>query len=311
MKFILGSGIVGMIACFYLKDFIVLTKGKGQDGTRIGPKIIKKTPFTEKFIEKLNRKTKGTNYTIHPRQFKCSYNVNGKLTQKITEEQTRQYIMKTRGDSDIEKFKRNALNDGMASMEGYYMDEVYIALSSTRDAKIRRMFMNIKKLDTKHGRIEGNNPSIGNIEMSVNYERLINTLPAHLFNYLISGDKEKLYSPKSEIIILIVRSEELVKSLENNNFVYYVDKNIPYYRISKIGHNMVAVETKKPFFPAKVFKERYRIINTIKLPFGKISDNIRPRLRTNISHLGRYANNDNGLRVHDVIEMFEKGEIET
>lgn len=309
MKFILGSGIIGMVLCFYMKDFMVLTKGKGQDGSRIGPKFIRENEYTKSFIDKINKKIKGSIFhSIMSHQICCAYNIKGELKKKISDRELKQYIIKSRGEEYIEKFKSSAMNDGLVDFKGYYMDEVYKALSSLKDFKTRRLFLNIKTITTKKHLIYGINPAVPEIELCLHYEHIFNTLPARVFNNLV-GYEEKT-SHNSEIIIFIIKSEEIFKSLGKNNFVYYIDKDIPYYRITKIGHNIVSIETKKMFFPRNIIKQKHRILNTIKIPYGKINDNVKPRDGINIHHMGRYAKNDNKLRVHNLIELFEKGEIE-
>lgn len=308
MNYILGGGISGFVVALYFRTFTVVMKGKGQDAMTLGPKILRKTEEVDSFIDRyVNRmREKDGKQRIAFREYSCGYYIDGAVQEEITEEQKEEYLKKTRGES-WKDFAVSGMNSGQNKIEGYDMGEIYGDLLENFDLRTRRIFLNIKKINHDSSIISGTNPVHKGIRMALLYNKLINTLPAPLFNSLIEGEFN--YKMSSQIYICIIENKSFVDELKGFDFVYYPEPDIPYYRATPIDKTRAVLESRKPFLPRKDIPGGCRVIKGFQLPFGKITEGIEPEEIENIVHIGRYARNDNDLRLHDIIARLERKEV--
>jgi len=297
MNYILGGGMTGLITSLYFKTFSVLTKGKGQDAEYLGLRVLRRTEVVDEFIKKfVNEKS---NRIIKPRIFKVGFFVNSKIITKVSKDLKQMCI---------EKVKQNdwKVEEDLVDIEGYDMVDVYRTLVNKFDVKTRRVFLNIKKINKNDRIISGVNPIHKQIKIALMYSQLINTLSTVLFNSLIEGEFIKIIN--SQMYVCIIESDELAKQMENVDFIYYPEKNVP-YRITKISSRKFCVESEKVFFPKTDFNFSCRVVKTIQIPFGRMIDKIEPIDVDNVIHLGRNATFEQSFRIDKLIEMLENKEV--
>ncbi len=307
MNYIIGGGITGLVTALYFRTFVILTKGKGQEFSYMGPKILRKTEEVDSFVERfINKRRREENRDeLKSSNYSCGYSVDGKFLQ-LTSKLRDRYLRKTRGDN-WEKFKQSGMNDGESEMEGYDMVEIYHDLLEIFDLRTRRIFLNVKKINFKTNIISGINPVHKGVRLAFVFNKIINTLPTLLFNSLVEGEFN--YKLNSQIFVCIIESKEMYDKLKDYNFVYYPGDDVAYYRTTIIGKNRIAIESCGMFIPKKDLEFQCKVLKGFRLPFGKVIEDIEPILNEGLAHVGRYALNDNNIRLHDLIKELENKEI--
>ena len=303
MNYILGGGITGLVTSFYFKTFSILTKGKGQDSEYLGLRILRKTEAVDEFIDKfINRKS---SRNIKSRIFKVGFFVNNKVLTKIDKDLKQECLKKVEANDW-------RVDDNLTDIEGYDMIEVYRELVNKFDVKTRRMFLNIKKINKNARIISGINPIHKQIKIALFYNQLINTLPTVLFNSLIEGEFIKIVN--SQMYICILESNELAEKMKDVDFVYYPEKDVPYYRITKTADYQrttirFCVESERVFLPKIDFNFSCRVIKTIQLPFGRMINETKPVDADSVVHLGRNATFERTFTIDKLIQMLENKEV--
>jgi len=293
MNYVLGGGIVGLISAFYNKGYKILTKDNGQ--VFFGPRIIKRTDFVDLFIEKIM-------CDISPKIYKVGYFFN-KNTQSIIDQETRiSYLKKTRGD-EWWKYIKSGMNNGDNIIEGYNMISVWSRLSVL--LKQNYEYFAIRTIDLYKKSIRGyflGKENTMDIYQLI-YYKLINTIPAPIFNQFLIPN----FSYKGvNIYHYLVESSNFDGFMKDYDFVYFPEKNIPFYRITRVNDSRFCVESL-----TSINVDDYVDCNVILKSFvnnAKINGDIPLVINPYIKHVGRYANWDNDLRTHDIIEYFEKKE---
>ena len=307
MNYIIGGGIIGLVTGLYFRTFVILTKGKGQDFSYMGPKILRKTEEVDSFVERfINKKRREENRSeLKSYNYNCGYSVKGKFL-KLTDELREKYLKKTRG-KDWERFKQSGMNEGVSEIEGYDMVELYHELLENFDLRTRRIFLNVKKISFKTRAISGINPIHKGIRLAFIFNKIINTVPAPLFNSLVEG--EFSYKLGSQIYVCIIESKEMYEKLKEYNFVYYPGEDVPYYRTTLVGENKIAIESHNIFIPRKDLEFECKVLKGFRLPFGKVTEDIKLISEEGLAHVGRYALNNNDIRLHDLIRELENKEV--
>jgi len=304
MNYLLGGGMTSFVLSLYFKTYTILAKGKGQDADYLGPRILKRCDEIDEFMKKFINK--GRRERLEAKIYKCAYSMEGKLSTKISKENKASYLEKTRG-ADWKSFVKNTMNDGKTEIEGYDMVQIYRELISRFDLKTRRIFINIKKINIETNVISGVNPVHKEIRLALMYNKIINTLPAILFNSLVEGEFTRLSD--AQVYVAIIDSSEFYKEMKDYDFIYYPSKEVPYYRATKIGKNKIALESRKVFLPKKDLSFPCKVLKVIQIPFGKLTEKETPIEARNITHVGRYALSEQGIRMDTIIKALENKEI--
>ena len=139
------------------------------------------------------------------------------------------------------------------------------------------------------------------------YNQLINTLPIILFNSLVEGEFVRIIN--SYIYVCLLESRELSEKMKYVDFIYFPEKETPFFRITKVGENRFCVESERVFIPKSDFTFTCKVYKTAQIPFGKISNEIKPIDIKSAVHVGRNANSNQNLRIDKLIEMLENKEI--
>ena len=305
MNFILGGGLSGFVVALYFKTYTILAKGKGQDANYLGPRILRRCAEVDEFMKKFVNQGRREK-PIELNTYKAGYSLNGKITTEISRSDVDTYLQKTRGPN-WKEFQDGGMNGGETEIEGYDMVQVYQELSSRFDLKTRRIFVNIKKINREKNVISGVNPAHKEIRLAFLYNKIINTLPAMLFNSLVEGEFIRLSD--SQIYVCMLDSREMYDKMEDKDFVYFPDPDVAYYRATKIGKNKIALESRRVFLPKKDLPFSCKVIKVIQIPFGKLTEKEEPLKGENIAHVGRYATSDQKMRIHSLIKLLENKEV--
>ena len=293
MNLILGGGITGLIISFYFKTFSIITRGKGQDAEYSGLKILRRTKAVDEFISKfINEKSYKP---FKPRVYKIGFFVDNKVTTKVSDTLKQDYM-----DNNW-----NVDND-FTDIEGYDMVKLYRELMNRFNIRTRKMFLNIKKINVKSRMLSGINPVHKQIQIAYFYNQLINTLPVPLFDSLIEGEFIKVVN--AQMYICIIESNALAKKMKDVDFVY-CDKNVPYYRITKIAEKQFCVESERVFIPKVDLDYSCRVLKTIQIPFGRMIKGLKLSSIKNVTHIGRCATLQQDFTIDKLIEMLENKEV--
>ena len=281
MNFIFGAGITGLVAALYYKEYFILAKDFGQE--QIGPRILRRTEYVDSFLEK---------FKIHlsSRIYKCGYvidekiNHNTKIHNTISLIEKANYLKKTNREE-----LKNTMNDGITEMEGYDMTELYeIIFKRVFDRIVLRKLL---KIDTEKKIIIGK-------QDSYHYDEIINTLPVSIFNSLLGYPAVT----RGTIYADIFKSEFFIRFLAGFDFLYFAHPAVPFYRITKHKGDIFSSESMHPFVWDFANTE---VLKIVKMPFGKITKNIQPLMVKDVLHLGRYATNNQAIRLDAVIKFLE------
>lgn len=293
MKIILGGGVTGVISSYYNPEYKIVSRDVGQDSNRFGPRILKSTDCVELFLERMDLVLKKRNY-------KCAYISGGKLKEKLSGKEVGKYLEKTRG-KEWKSFSNSGLNEGNINVVGYDMVDFYRIIKDSIFIQDRWNNFNISKIDVKNKEIY-----FSRFKEPYKYEKIINTLPCNVFNRLI-GKKTK--TSNSEIFLYLVKIDDPIfnTAFKIYDFIYYIDEDVPQYRITKIDEGYYCIESMKKFKPQKEssFPDIHQDWEEHKLPYGKIVDSVKPEEVEDIEHVGRYAKNRQDERLHTVIEYWE------
>lgn len=307
MNFILGGGINGFISLYYNKDYNLITKEWGQDSHKLGkgPRILKKTKFVENFLNEINYK-KGS------RIYKCEYwNKRIYFDKEKRKELQEMYLKKTRGEN-WDDFSKTGMNDSLLEIEGYELLEIYEFLRdfSLKNYSERISFLNVNSLNLNEKLIFGIG---GDLKPYIlEYDKIISTVNFIDFFKLIKNDNDlKIKTSPIYFYYGIVKSfyENLI---EGYDFIYFPGEE-SFYRLSRTTNEEIfCLESLKRLQIEEineVFENGTLLVTEEVLNNSKIIDrrvNLEEFSGRGISFIGRYANNDNSLRVHNVIEFFQK-----
>ncbi|HJX50137.1 MAG TPA: hypothetical protein VJ438_01610 [Candidatus Nanoarchaeia archaeon] len=299
MNYILGSGITGLIASWYL-NMKMIGEDYGQCEKRYGPRVLKKTEAVDKFLSSV-----GIN--IKEKEYKAGYFYNKEVNKDCTEVMRFSYISKTRGKEWMQ-FISSGMNDGNNITVGYPLDYIFTILENTGWLRAKTVKMKIDKIDFLNRIIHGENLCVNLIE-ELGFDVLVNTLPKGVFNSLCSGVKrERLYTDEGNIYICVVSSNDF-NFMEGYEWMCFPEKSIPFYRITRMEptQTIYSVESMVPIHNIEALLSCHEITKDI-IYGGKITFKEDKEYGINddkLFHIGRYAKEDNSSRAESLIKMFE------
>jgi hypothetical protein len=256
---------------------------------------------------------------MRSREYKCAYCYENEFVEELNEELVRKYLKKTRGINY--KPTGNELNDGEKEIIGYDMKELYSLIRSRKNMENRIIETHVVGISPQEKTFTIRNNDLEFCELK-EYKKILNTFPIQEFLYLIDPNYPKPRTEnKSTIHLYLIEFPELFcrHLLSYYDFVYFIDEEIPYYRIYRTRESrIVCVESMTEDLGDFINRYEGRIWKHTILPFGKIADvgenilyydGIKHIDYDGIKHIGRYANQTQSIRLHDVIKSLELGEI--
>lgn len=282
--YILGGGISGLIAGYYLGLPVISKDVGGQMSTKtnwsLGPRYFHVDEFSTKLLKDLGIKARKETQTI-------GYNLNGFC--KKTEEFRQAYYAKSR--KNTEKYSPKSLSGGSSELQSYDID--WDNLISALALQTRNIIsQNVCAINLQKKMLTLEDGSV------LPYEELISTIPAPAFYKLCNVLPQKPFNslPKTFVLTMDHGWRRIVR---NFNYVYYAGDE-PFHRVTRepnmpwhLVYEFVGEE------PAKMNHE----IDRQKIWIGQIqdSDNIQADFNS-VTFLGRYAKWKHGILTNDVIK---------
>ena len=277
-NYILGFGISGAIAAFYLDEFKVISKPIKFSRFPLGPQYIYDTPETRSLFEDLE-------IPIKTRTVKAGYLVNGKI-QPPNKEILSKYHYFIRGTLHDEKWLQEHLRWKFEVIDYPFADVVAKIYQVTADRIIEDEIISI---DLEHKRLIG-------IFDEYEYKKLICTIPLPELSTL-AGIKTKLrWKP---IIVNLQNQKDVGVDIYSVDFDYVYLMGRQPYRITKLIEPYVVAEYTTKDVP--------RALCTKIIPYGKIIEGKAPDLSEfDVYLVGRFARWDKNYKVHDAIRDVKK-----
>lgn len=276
-KYIIGAGLNGLIAAYYLKDYYLIDKkenigGQFSNKFSLGPRFIHYNKKFEKLLKELKIR-----YSI--KKVKVGYVYKNNMYNNLTKKMKEEYALKTRNSKDDKSF----LSDKKRNFK--YLDFNKKKFINKLFKSIKDRFINelVKEIDIKA------NTFTTSYYIKTKYDKLISTIHYNIFCKLsnIENDNEN-----SDIYIYCCK-----KNKDDNgkfDYTYYIDEESPINRVTYYD-NLMIIESIRCINPDR------KIMGTQILKDYKLSKNKIKKFK-NITFLGRYANLDNSKRISDVIK---------
>lgn len=284
MNFILGAGISAIILKLYDKDNKYKILGEKLGGQlnsefKLGPRILKRTEESETFVK---------NYLKNKKidQFFIGYFYEGFFHDYCEDYFRKLYFEKTRGYK--KSFENSSMNDNNNIINGFNIekDDVSLLCELVENHFINE---NVLKIDVINKTIETNK----NI---FQYDKIINTIPANIFNKLCNFDSDIQYE---KTYFYKVRKQEVIYN-DRFDFVYYPENHIECHRATKIDNEYLCIEVMEKNNTNKFnTQSNLFILNTGHLK----SDSNLVFCNDDIINFGRYAVASHNIRMHDVISF--------
>jgi len=300
-KFILGGGAAGLIAAYYKKDYTIVSPNlSGQLGNPwpLGPRYLHCTTEVEDFLASLKLPTMGTVVTV-------GYADNDTFITP-TNEDIAGYWKKTRGT----KMPTSA----SCMMSGKECFEVmalplsrvvsllaFLARSRWTTGDVRGISLEKKEILLNDSRV-------------VPFTKLINTLPASVFTALIEGgnkDADFSFEPSYLFYGYSYDDTVLYRFLWSKgvryDFIYFPRTPRDLLRITKLDEPWFVAETvSSGGLPMEAFIEDAKFLPIGKIVGGGEAFKKRDWSEHGIAHFGQWAQWEDGLLAHDLIEEMQK-----
>jgi hypothetical protein len=304
---ILGAGLTGLLARFYIKDSILIGNEIGGENLRVnfplGPRFLKKTKETLDLLEDLN-------LPIKEKTVKIGYYYNNKIHNTIPKNLIAKYYKKTRGIFvEPDKIPDSA----MSNRENVFsaLDVNFDLLISTIKSKILEnssngvIVDNIKKIDLEKQVLKGE-------RNHYKYDVLINTIPLPEFVKIskIRIPIEFEYLPITYLYVKCMNNNLDLK-FNGYSYIYFPEECIKFYRITKTDNSKFVFEYPfiiKPIKVRKYINFKYFIcLNIYYSKYGHFKELEKNSisLANNVKMLGRYAEWRH-LRIHDVLKRIRE-----
>ena len=292
-KYILGGGITGLIWAFYNPQYTIISPDIGgqmtSDNFSLGPRFLIKTEYTEKLLKDLNIQAPIKTFKIGY----CKNNIVGTAKElNITEEDRKNYFLKSRGLKNINEVPITVMNS--------FKDEI-VGFDVEWNEIIKKLSEKVKIINNKIIKINTNEKILVSGGNDYDYDELISTIHASLFFKLIFYDTsaKKCENNCKDITYVAVKNKSLKTVF---NYIYVIDDSFPFYRMT-FQDNVVIYEFIGK--PSEKDLPDHDIIG-IKTVYGCkiIKDlNLDGIPEANIKFVGRYAQLNHSIKTEQVTEM--------
>lgn len=278
--YIIGAGLNGLIAAYYLKNCFIIDDvskigGQFANSFSLGPRYIRKDENFIKLLKELKIR-----YKI--KKIRIGYHYQGKIHHKLNRAMKKEYAIKTRNSKDDKSF----LCDKNNNFE--YLDFDYKTLITKLYNSVHNRFIDeqIKKIYVN------DNCMFCECNKCIIYtNKLISTIHYKDFCKLMNVN---YVSKNKDIYFYLLKRTK--KDYKNYDFIYFIDKNNPINRITYQDKYKI-IESPSDFVVSEDM-----IIQKTKLTDYKLSNKNKIKKFRNIFFLGRYANLDNSKRINSIFE---------
>lgn len=276
MKYVLGSGINALIFAYYNKDYTCIGEDFGNLVTLKNTILFHDSEYTKKLLTELN-----VEYSY--KTSKISYLENGVFLEDLTKDQIVKFIRKKLDDPNA------IIVDFTLSVKSHYIKTLefdYEDLINSLKANVKIIKDTIIAIDGLH---------IITKSRYYEYDRLVNTLPVNTYNKLIGESYEYKYKSVTFCVTEILPNDEY------SDINYILDSN-NLTRINKKDNTLlweftgdVDINLCKSIVNRDIIN--YKVVNNAIV----ISEFAKSNLYH--LHLGRFAQHNHQLKIHDTIEF--------
>ncbi len=293
-KFILGSGINGLIAGYYLPGYTIIGKiNHSQESAEfpLGPRFLHFNKHTAQLLcdlglDDCNLKT-----------LKIGYFYNGSLHDEVSEKLAIEYFKKTRGDHTT-KFD-SAMSGGKKSITVFKttMQQLYDKLLK----RVSNIVISNRLIDENVYAInEISKVLITESRARFSYKKLVSTIPANVFFRLIrSPIMAAQFETKEKVF---VRSRKIL-DLEDYDYVYFPEANEIIHRLGNTDTGSQIIETDDFGYRALAYSQDKDIViyGSIRLPNAQMTNKVDVIEPNDVKFIGRYACWNHSKKIGEVI----------
>jgi len=133
------------------------------------------------------------------------------------------------------------------------------------------------------------------------YTELISTIPAPVFWELYGEEKQLKYFPET---FVLSKTNPVPESSIYWDIVYFIDKNIPYTRVSKYSNELYLYEFTGEISKKEIVKllPKLEVISIYTDPYGVVITDLNNVPPPNVRFVGRFATWNHTYKIQDAIK---------
>lgn len=282
-SYILGDGISGLIAKYYMPEYTIISKQNVVPSFQLGPQYLYTSRCMYRLLDELGLST-------GKHKVRVGYSSDGAYIYPSLRD-WKNYMLKTRGV--VPKDKSIGMSNLRACFNVYDVTPAELVAKLRKGVKVRRD--TITNIDLE-------NKVMCGWKRDYVFDKLVVTIPRPLFDIMCGEwDAKKVNKRYRWNGVLFWKWEEPFNQIWDTKFdyVYMLDKKDPAYRVTKLEYPFVVRE----YIIDDVMQPGLAIYN---LEFGKIVGSISPPNYEGVQFLGRWAQWEDGIKIHDVVREVQK-----
>lgn len=283
-SFIIGGGLAGLIAGFFLKDFSVVSKksnigGQLNNEFQLGPRFVRTNTNFKTLLDMLAIEHQERNINV-------GYYVDGHIASELTQDMKNEYSLRTRQSNTQ---LSTSMNDGLSEMTVIDFDSRSLISKLESVLENRLINSNVTHINPScHTLVlDGNNER--------NYSQLVSTIHYLEFCKLLGESSELKFSD----IHFFLSPKSPVVFDDKYSFLYCIDDNLPFTRITPFNKGFV-LEGARELTSSEI--TQYEITNSKVLQNHKLSRQYRLIGMGGVNFFGRYAELDSEIRMHNLVD---------
>jgi hypothetical protein len=281
---VLGGGIAGLIYSFYNPDTILISENIGGQFVapfQLGPRLIHQDCYTERLLVDLN-----LYFSTKIKTVNVGYFYDGKLTNKNTEKNKREYFKRTRLSSSVPY--SSVMSSGKNKYHVYDISEDVLIQTLLVNSKSNFVIDSIEKIDLYDHKVHTKKQNI------FEYENLISTIPANIF-YKLSNLPQiaNLFTSLPTTFRYSEKLEDNFPDFPDYDYVYVTDLKYSFHRITRVENGYV-YEINDNLTSGE---------NTLILKTGQLIQNVFNISVPNVEFIGRYAKWDHSIKINEVLKQ--------
>jgi hypothetical protein len=308
-NYILGGGIAGLLAAYYLPDFyLVSDKLGGQSGedVSLGPRLIKFDDYTKTLMRDLG---------VYPfvKKIFIGYLMDQRAYKDMPEGFREKYVKQTR---EVDVVEDSHLSSGQNTIDVFDVEYKLIVDKLIEFIKLKDKFVEAKveRVDIEKKDLVAKR---GDTELWLKYDKLINTLPLPLF-YKLSNQQDKIVDfdalDTSFIQVLSTNPMDL-KLAEHFDYIYvvgqlfhrytYLEKKS--YKVTYIlEYKGTVTEDNINLLNEHIMNGGAQIIDYKVIPKCQIKQSKNILEDSGVQMLGRYAQWNHGIKINELLKEIKE-----
>ena len=279
-EIVLGAGLAGLVIG-YIKDIPVIGKeigGQAANEVNLGPRILDANYNSVRFLNRLYKKDMVEEVEV----FNPTYFFNGTFHNELNDDMRSKYFNKTRGTY---KFTPSSMSGGNTQLLGWDMQKIGLVKKLKEAVNFRQE--EVFQVDHKRLIVNGKE-----------YKSIINTIPLPIFLRLCGLPALDLKAKQTNFAITKSSFDK------DYSYIYIVDEELPFHRITNIGNNKHVFESHTAFDNKNIecFGKLFEIEKEICIRDCQIINNYDFRKIGNIELEGRYARWTQAIKISSIID---------